>query len=165
MATAQQLIDIIEACYCAALASNPNPPAQCCLVASNPVVPDCCDGSAWVRPTAVTPLPTETATRCIPPSWVLEVELGIRRCAPSTCGNLDNPCCASEDSAVTQTFHDRDAMTEALLCCLPGSTDGGLYPMMDDIIVGAWTVIDSDGACYGSRMTAQIRFYNGCACP
>lgn len=161
-----EILSTLIACLCEKLAlSTGGAPAQCCLISSPAVIASCCAGFAWVRPvgsfpTDVFPAQAYTPTRCLPPTWGLSVELGVARCAPTSCDQQGNPCCEKEATAVTVALSDFDAMKKAVLCCLPAAT--GL--LLDEIEIGPWVVGGSEGGCFASTMTATIRYTDNCAC-
>lgn len=148
-------------CFCALLAAGSAPPASCCVITADPVIPDCCSGFAWVRSTGALVVPYDVRQRCLPPVWALGVELGISRCAPATCGNLANPCCENEAAAVLVQLADFASMQRALLCCLPAIAGG---PKLDQINIISWAVDEPEGGCVTARMLANIEYYNQCAC-
>jgi hypothetical protein len=152
-------------CLCEQLAAT-LPVAQCCLVASDPIVPSCCNGFAWVRlldtyPTKNGVTLDQTPDRCLPPVWAMRVELGVERCAPATCDALDNPCCDAERDSVMDLLSDFAAMQRALLCCLPNLPDG---PRKDEVVLGPFRPQAPLGGCVRATMTATIRYLNHCAC-
>lgn len=154
-------------CFCEQLALSPGgAPAECCIVATSPVIAQCCAGFAWVRiltayPSHPFPALTQAAERCLPPVWAMQVELGVSRCAPAPCGPLSNPCCDEELDATLILLGDFTAMVSTLGCCLT-PTNGGLGK--DEVVMGPWIVSEPDGGCVESKMTATIRFVNGCSC-
>ena len=80
-----EMLQALATCWCQALANTVGgAPASCCMVASDPVIPSCCEGFAWVRMVSMVPVyPKNTGpTRCNHPTWKMVVELGISRCAP-----------------------------------------------------------------------------------
>lgn len=167
MATLDETLSTLVACLCDQLASNPNPPAECCLISASPVIPKCCVGFAWVRPVTVFPTDNfpsqgyDTSNNCLPPSWGVTVELGVSRCAPGNCDPTGNPCCSAEATSLTQALADRRAMTVALQCCLVAAV-----PLLKsrDIEMGAWTLNDPTGGCRQGTMQATIRFDETCDC-
>lgn len=154
----------LTACFCASLTDSVGgAPADCCLVSAAPVVAECCAGFAWVRVVSIAPV-NQTPSRCIPPTMVMTVELGIDRCAPALCGGLSNPCCASEAEAANVMLGDFAAMQLALGCCMPVKDYSG--PAMDQIVLGPWQVGPPEGGgCLRNIMTATITYANQCACP
>lgn len=155
------LLEAVAACYCANLALTlGGPPAVCCVAVSEPVVPDCCQGVAWVRPLNIYPVstfpsPLSTPVRCQLNIFAMTLELGIQRCAPKPCDPLKAACCDAELDATRVAFSDYAAMRNTFLCCMTGS--GGLL-MPDDVVFGEWAVDEPLGGCYGSRMAVTVRW-------
>src|SRR5678815_883248 len=101
--TAQTLLQ----CLCAALATKPNPPAECCLRigtdVSQEVLPIdlCCSGFGYVRIGSMFPSgqsfpdPDSTDQGCVGDRWAVELEMGVFRCAP-------NPDCEAFTAATQQ---------------------------------------------------------------
>lgn len=168
--TPEDLLAILNSCFCEALAAGPNPPSQCCVLASEPQITDCCAGVAWTRvlniyPSNNFPAADAKPDRCLPPSWAMTVQLGIFRCAPATCAAMDNPCCDSHADAVTQQFADRSAMLQSALCCLPNAVRQIEHFSMDRVVLGTWAVIETEGVCVGSSINVTIQFADPCVCP
>lgn len=160
--TPEELLFNLGACLCDALEASPGgATGTCCVVATQPVVPECCEGFAWVRTTGSVVLPFEVRQRCLPPVWALQVELGVTRCAALPCKELGNPCCDPEADATLTLLGDFTAMQQALLCCLPAIAGA---PKLDQITIQGWTVDEPLGACATSRMLASIEYLNSCAC-
>lgn len=158
--TPEEILFNLGDCLCQAL-EDTNPVGSCCVVAVQPVVPNCCDGFAWVRTTGSLVVPYDPRQRCLPPVWALQVELGISRCAPGFCDALSNPCCENEAAAALVLMADFAALQRALLCCLPAIAGG---PKLDQITITGWTVGDPEGSCVTGRMLASIEYFNSCAC-
>jgi hypothetical protein len=136
------------------------------MVASDPVIPNCCEGFAWVRILGMTPDYGNRNQKCVPPIWKMVVELGISRCAPPVCGDgMQNPCCENEADAVNVQLGDYAAMVRTLGCCLlprirqEDSCFGG-----DQILAGPWAVDEPSGGCVSSRMQATITIFGECGC-
>lgn len=159
--TPEEILFNLAECLCDQLAALPNPPATCCVVANDPVIPDCCPGFAWVRTTGSQPVPYAKENRCLPPYWAFGVELGVSRCAPETCGNLANPCCENEAAGALALMGDFGAMQRAVLCCLPGLPGG---PALDQIAITNWAPDEPTGGCVTSRMLVAIKHANLCYC-
>lgn len=151
-----ELLTALKDCYCEFLATSiGGAPGTCCVTTHRPAPVSCCDGWAWVRlvnayPSVSFPALDQQERRCPIMAFALTVELGIIRCAPAACGDLGDPCCASEEAAVATQLGDRLAMLQALTCCPSVRTS--------DVILGPWTAEDPAGGCISSVMTATIRF-------
>ncbi len=159
--TPEEIVFNLGDCLCQLLEDGENPVGSCCVVATAPVIPNCCQGFAWVRPTGSTVVPYDPRQRCLPPVWNLGVELGIARCVAGNCGVLENPCCENEAAAALVLMSDFTALQRALLCCLPAITGG---PKLDQITIQGWIVEEPEGGCVTGRMLATIEYYNSCAC-
>lgn len=164
--TPEDILRLLAACFCEQLAASAGgAPGTCCVLAQEPVVADCCAGFAWVRPVTAFPsdhfpAPGAEPNRCAPPVWGMGVEIGVTRCAPEPCSSVGNSCCDAESDALAVLMSDFNAMQTALLCCLtPRNGDLG----KDEVVIGSWTNT-STGGCMISKMTATIRFLNGCSC-
>jgi hypothetical protein len=173
MAEPIEILQQLTQCWCDALALSPGgAPGKCCMVASDPVIPVCCDGFAWVRMTSMTPFyPKHPGgsgpSRCVHPMWKMAVELGIARCAPPICGDgLQNPCCENEADAVNVQFGDFAAFSRALGCCLPtpppGDPWGGIQS--DQITIFGFAMDPPSGGCVTGRGTATIQMQLDCSC-
>lgn len=167
MTAPADLLAALSACLCENLAStSAGAPGACCVVATAPVVPDCCPGIGWVRvvsayPSQAFPQPDPRGDRCRPPVWAMVVELGVDRCAPSPCEAMSPACCEMELAAALDQLSDFDALRLTLVCCLPAATDLRL----DEIVLGVWTVGESQGGCLRSTMQATVRWVDSCSCP
>jgi len=168
------LIDEAErllACLCAALAENPNPPAQCCLRVGDITIQDvdgsvsvdqfCCPGTAYVRITdkfssSNFPQPdTEPAKRnnCMPVAFGVQLIMGVARCVPGM-GTPQGPDCADWTAAATQDALDLEAMGRALCCFAEGLRPGGLWlagtstvQLTADCLERQWPLVISQGKC------------------
>ncbi len=156
MSALSDLMQAIQACWCEALEDSlGGPPAECCWVAGDPVVAECCGGYAWVRfvssyPTLDFPAQDAEARRCPLNTFAAVIELGISRCAPSSCGNTENSCCESELDAALILLDDYARARFALQCCVPLPGDA--------VIVGNWTTQGPQGGCLTGVLSATIRF-------
>lgn len=154
------LLDLLSACVCAQLAESiGGSPATCCVVASPPVIPNCCEGFAWVRavgisPTEAFPSPGYAPSRCTTPDWILAVEMGVSRCAAKVCDELGNPCCDNEATATAIALSDYAALREAFLCCFTEAAE----LQLDLVEIGPWVPGTPEGTCVQSTMTGNIRF-------
>lgn len=160
------ILATLIACFCENLAlTTRGAPANCCIVATAPVVPDCCPGYAWVRivsayPSQRFPQLDSSADRCRPPTWAMVVELGVDRCAPEPCEAMSPSCCEAETNAALDQLSDFEAFRRTLGCCLTLSTDLAL----DEVIMGVWATGQSQGGCLRSTQTATIRWIDICPC-
>lgn len=165
-----EILQKLTTCWCEALAASPGgAPMSCCMVASDPVIPNCCAGFAWTRIIAIQPVyPGGQPQRCVPPGWKIVLELGISRCAPPICGDgAQNPCCENEAVAVNVQQGDFFAAVRAFGCCLTARPTDPYADFVspDQVQLGAWAVDDPSGGCVTARMTAAITTNFNCSCP
>lgn len=163
------LADDLLACLCAALATNPSPPRYCCLRGGDEVAQDlgarfgdeCCEGLGYVKVNSIYPstdFPEQdtTAQTCIP-AWVVELEMGVFRCAPGQVGTLV-PCATWTDTA-RQLMHDAQAMRMAF-CCLTEALPAGT-----GYLAQAWAPLGPQGGCTGGTMTVLVQVaLDSCVC-
>lgn len=165
------VLQLIAECYCTALATSiGGAPGSCCVVSSDPVIPECCNGFAWVRMTNMQPVyAPNQPNNCggAPATWKMYVELGIARCAPALCGAMENPCCENEAAAVNVQFGDWQAAVAAVTCCLTKKpADPYAYSIKpSQVIVGNLVVDDPSGGCVSQRLSASIQFDSCIPCP
>lgn len=117
-------------CFCAALATNPKPPAKCCVYWGDPVADiaafgdDCCDGAAYVSLEEFYPstnlFPDRTIERQSGPcgilAWSVRLKLTTFRCWPVPANVNSRITCEQTTSATDQMFHDAKSMREAFCC-------------------------------------------------
>lgn len=131
-------------CLCEQLADNPDPPAECCLLAGDLTIHDinaensldktCCPGTAYVRignmyPSSNFPAPDTEPGKgngCFPVSWAVELTMGVVRCVPGM-GSTAGPDCVDWTLAATHDANDLDAMRKALCCWQPQLPRGKLW--------------------------------------
>lgn len=161
---AQQLLE----CLCDALATNPEPPLDCCIRSGDQAYADmsqlanqCCTGMAWVRisrifPTTEFPTQTEVWTPCAHVQFAAELEMGVWRCEPQQDGQHLPTCTEWTDSAQL-VANDWEAMVRAACCFedlqLPGTP----------VLMGVWQPLNSGGGCTGGSLPIMVATMN-CAC-
>lgn len=154
------------ACLCVAVAEAPNPPASCCLRPGVTVAQgvseredECCEGLAWVRVSRVFPTGDEAGfpnvneqtSACNPPSYGIELEMGVYRCAPT--GDERNlPTCDEWTAATEQILDDAASMRRAWCCFRDNYAN-------DAKLIGQWTPVEVQGGCTGGKMTIMIESY------
>lgn len=120
--------ELLLACLVEALAINPNPPASACLTWGDPIADigangwDCCEGVAFVNMREFYPsnnlFPDRTIERQSGPcgviAWAVPFQATVFRCWPDDGLNKIN--CTTRTAAVTQQFHDAQAIRNALCC-------------------------------------------------
>lgn len=166
---ANQLLE----CLCDALATNPNPPAQCCLRVGDVVYADfnqfqdqCCEGLAYVRiarifPSHEFPAQLETWTPCTNLQFAVELEMGVFRCEPQQ-ETVDLPSCDAWTATATQVANDWEAMTRAA-CCLDEQLQADPATRGNPLIMGVWQPTNSGGGCTGGTLSVIVATMN-CAC-
>lgn len=156
-------------CLCNALATNPNPPLNCCMRVGDVVYADfnqtqdqCCEGLAYVRIARIYPssqafpVEDETWTPCHPLAWAAELEMGVFRCEPQQ-GLSTLPSCDDWTNTAEQVANDWEAMTRALCCFTDGLAPG------DVALAGVWSPLNSGGGCTGGFMPIRVGVL-GCSC-
>lgn len=157
MPLARELLD----CYAVELDKLEQVPAYVQLRAGNVVAhllstyqDECCEGLAWVRPSAFFPssgtFPTQDAapmkggTR----AWAVTLELGYVRCAPV--GDQNAVPTAAEWDETVQAVMDAGAAMRRALCCFQESRNGRMLP-------GTWQPIEVQGGCVGGIMPVTVQ--------
>ncbi|MGH9248991.1 MAG: hypothetical protein ACRD0W_05685 [Acidimicrobiales bacterium] len=147
------------------------PPAQVCLRTGDVVnllislnEDECCSGLAWVRVAGFYPSTNFPEPMEIPfinnqfPSWAVELEMGVARCAP-TSDATHNPTCAQWTGAARAVNDDGQAMRDALCCFI----DSGTPPRKGRVLPQLWQPLTTEGGCTGGIMSVLVRA-NPCAC-
>lgn len=162
---AEQFLNLM----CARLASQPNPPAECCLRVGD-VAQDageyedkCCSGLAWVRVTGIFPTGVgfpnpETdfpVDGCGTKAWGVTLQVGVFRCAPVGTA-ARGPSCEEWTAATVQVLDDDHAVRLAL-CDLIELKDPGT------VSIGQWADIGPIGGCTGGYRTVVI-LVDECEC-
>lgn len=163
------LADRLLACFCTALAANPNPPRYCALRGGEEVAQDlgsrvgdeCCEGLGYVKvasifPSTDFPEQDNVSYECVR-AWAVTFELGVFRCAPGQVGTLV-PAAAWQATA-QQLMDDAQAMRKAI-CCLTAQLPPGTGQLP-----GAWVPLGPQGGCIGGTMefTVQVAL-DSCVC-
>lgn len=152
------------ACLDQELAKVASPPAYVQLRAGNVVAhllstyeDECCEGLAWVRPSAFYPAsavfpvqdaaPVKGGTR----AWAVTLELGAVRCAPTGDENAI-PTGEEWDATVQAVMDDAAAMRRAICCFIDADArrSGRVLP-------GVWQPIDVQGGCVGGILPVTIQ--------
>lgn len=161
MRTIDVLRDLLDCVQC-----DLDPPVCRAFIHPGPEAPhDVCEsgpggsnGQVWVGVTATTegfPFPTPDPTTCRS-NWTDFIEVGIVRCAKGTLtDDMDIPDANLITEDAIQQLADRDALRDAILCCL--GLDG------KDLLIEAWTPIPPQGGCVGGTWTFRSKDA-GCTC-
>jgi hypothetical protein len=160
------IAESLLACLCEAVAEAPNPPASCCLRPGVTVAQgvsehedECCEGLAWVRVVRVFPTGSDVGFpainddphACSPPSYGIELEMGIYRCAP-TGDAMNLPTCAEWTATAEQILDDAASLRRAW-CCFRDNYDNSAK------LVGQWAPVTVQGGCTGGTLTIMIESY------
>jgi hypothetical protein len=160
MPLAQELL----ACLDQELAKVASPPAYVQLRPGNVVAhllstyeDECCEGLAWVRPSAFFPSsatfpvqdaqPVKGGTR----AWAVTLELGAVRCAPVGDENAI-PTGDQWEATVQAVMDDAAAMRRAICCFIDANPRRS-----GRVLTGVWQPIDVQGACVGGILPVTIQ--------
>lgn len=156
MADPQGVLDALAACFCAQFPDD----VLCCVTAGDPTLISCCPGQAWVRVVNISPDgPTTSYAPCGPVMWIMEMELGIYRCAPTECGGpLDPLCCDAEAESAAQLLLDRAAMLRAISCCPE------LKEFRRSVTYGSFQIEGPTGGCIAATIRVFLRITDDCSC-
>lgn len=160
MPLAQELL----VCLDEEMAKVADPPTYVQLRAGNVVAhllstyeDECCEGLAWVRPSAFFPSsgtfpvqdaqPAKGGTR----AWAVTLELGAVRCAPT--GDENTLPTADQWEATVQTVMDDAAAMRRAICCFIDARPG----RSSRVLPGIWQPIDVQGGCVGGIIPVTIQ--------
>lgn len=160
MPLARELLE----CYDIELTKVENPPLYVQLRPGNVVAhllsatqDECCQGLAWVRPSAFFPssqifpvqdeAPLKNGTR----AWAVTLELGSVRCAP-TPDSDSIPTGAEWDATIQAVMDDAAAMRRAI-CCFIEAQPG----RAGRVLPGVWQPLDVQGGCVGGILPVTIQ--------
>lgn len=160
MPLARQLLE----CYAIELDKVEGPPKYVRLAAGNVVAhllsnyeDECCEGLAWVRPSAFFPSSAGFPTQDAAPvkggtrAWAITLELGAVRCAPVGDENAI-PTMEQWDDTVQAVMDDAAAMRRAI-CCFIDAAPG----RSGKVLAGVWQPIDIQGGCVGGILPVTIQ--------
>jgi hypothetical protein len=160
MPLAQELL----ACYDQELLKLDSPPTYRQLRAGSVVShllstfqDECCEGLAWVRPSAFYPssstfpvqdsAPLRDGTR----AWSVTLEMGYVQCAPV--GDENSIPTGEQWEATVQGVMDAGAAMRRALCCFIDGAPG----RSGRVLPGTWQPIDVQGGCVGGLMPITVR--------
>lgn len=118
---------------------------------------ECCEGLAWVRPSAVEPLTFQGDQRLAAASsigtigWLVTLEMGIVVCALTP--EADAIPTAAEWLAVTQDVNDAGAAMRRAICCFIDAEPGRAKRVQP----GIWQPVAVQGGCVGGLMPVTIQ--------
>jgi hypothetical protein len=160
MPLARELLE----CYETELLKVAAPPAYRQLRAGNVVAhllstyeDECCEGLAWVRPSAFFPSSSVFPVQDAQPlkggvrAWAVTLELGAVRCAPVGDENAI-PTGAEWEATVQAVMDDAAAMRRAI-CCFIDARPG----RSGRVLPGIWQPIDVQGGCVGGILPVTIQ--------
>lgn len=170
------VLERMRDCLCAAWDDLDvgDPPARCGIIPGRDVAADdCCDGMAWVRrvrtyPSSVENFPAELTAPdigCPDLFWVVEVGVGVLRCAPSGQEVGDSwlpPTVAELEAAALQISDDEARVRRAVLCCFAAAP----FPQeWGEVVVhyGQAISVGPEGGCHGFDVTVMVGRQN-CPC-
>lgn len=115
---------------------------------------------------AVAAQPAGNNAKCGPPYFVIEFEISLLRCAPTTGDDGKPPPCEALAAAAQVSVADAAAVRQGALCCLitlarelvNGRTEIHDYFVRDQPFTG------SDGMCQGSSLNLLVALPNICPC-
>lgn len=118
---------------------------------------ECCQGLAWVRPSAFYPssgtFPAQDAAP-LPKgvsAWAVTLELGAVRCAPVGDENT-LPTAAQWEATVQAVMDDAAAMRRAICCFIEGRNGRARR-----VLPSVWQPIDVQGGCVGGIIPVTIQ--------
>jgi len=126
------------------------------------------NGQGWVRLVGITPvLATNNQTypaygSCDANRWVVQVEMGAYRCAP-TSDDDGNPPTPDELTAAAQVLADDAAAMRRAICCLTSLPKWG--PDSDTELAytrGAWAPVPTAGGCMGGTQLFSFEINDCC---
>jgi hypothetical protein len=118
---------------------------------------ECCEGLAWVRPSAFFPSSSVFPVQDAQPlkggvrAWAVTLELGAVRCAPT--GDENAVPTAAEWEATVQTVMDDAAAMRRAICCFIEARPG----RSGRVLPGVWQPIDVQGGCVGGILPVTIQ--------
>lgn len=154
----------LKACFCTILAAE-EPVCSCCIQYGTEVAIDVCDpGLAWLRVVSEVPI-EQTNVRCAKPdpgAWLVTLELGVARCAPTVKDNGDLPTCAEHEAVARKVLADKHRMLRAFACCEWAPRD--VYDDPARVRVLGWQPLNGpEGLCTGGIVTGTVEI-NTCLC-
>lgn len=170
-------------CLCAGTAGNPNPPGLCVPRVGTSVVYDmgqyedlCCTGIGYAMLgdmyMSSTSFPEQDIVQqirgqCAPPSWAVDIKLGIVRCIPAGQANGDPPLETDQLLAARQNIYDAQSLRYAS-CCFRNWISvqfGTLYDGMN-VVIGRQIQGNPQGGCVERYVTVTVQFPDiDCGCP
>jgi hypothetical protein len=117
---------------------------------------ECCQGLAWVRPSAFYPSSGTFPVQDAAPqpkgvsAWSVTLELGAVRCAPV--GDENTLPTGEEWEAALQTVMDDAAAMRRAICCFIDAHQGRARR----VLPGVWQPIDVQGGCVGGILPVTI---------
>ena len=150
-------------CLCERLSGDDDwpPPFRCCVLAGPEAVLEmdgCCyqdtpdgprHGQAWARIAGITPAQPRSGSPCPDDVYMVTVELGVVRCAPTVDDDGNAPSCEELESSAYGQMLDSKAMRLAATCC------DGLDARR--VTVGQWVPL-ADGGCVGGTLLVTYQY-------
>ncbi len=115
---------------------------------------NCCEGQTWVRLASQEAIAApKMGMRPQAPcrrSWLVTLGVGALRCAATMNDQGEAPPPEAVTANARQTVVDKDALIEAVQCCLP-STAG-----VQSFELTRWDALGPDGGCVGGEWTLTM---------
>jgi len=143
------------------------PPARACLAVPGEIAWDNCECGQFAQSiTSDTPAQTNMTAAtsspfsgCGPPLLVMDVTASITRCVPGIDSTGHPPSCAALLDAARILEDDREAMRQAITCCLKTLFEA--Y-RISGYTVGASVTVGPQGECAGVNITYQFGLSRAC---
>jgi hypothetical protein len=161
------LAEDLFTCLSAATPGISQPPAKMSLRGGAAIAMDisqtqneCCDGLGWVRvgdewPTNAFPAEDGSILPCGSPSWAMELEAGIARCAPV--GDIHYTPTEDEHLALARLLEEDQAALREAVCCFAADQRGRGWLMN----VGRFNKFGPEGGCVGTVVTITAQVFTG----
>lgn len=118
---------------------------------------ECCQGLAWVRPSAFFPSSGAFPVQDPAPqpkgvsAWSITLELGAVRCAPT--GDENRIPTAEEWDETTQAVMDDAAAMRRAICCFTEAKTNRVR----NVLPGIWQPLSIQGGCVGGILPVTLR--------
>lgn len=167
----QALATTLLTCLCDAVASQENPPTECCFRVGSEAVADmdsfqdlCCEGFAYVimgdQWVSINSFPEmdivrQANARCGIGAWGIEFKIGIFRCIP-TGTSTSMPTCEDWTAAAIQNITDARSLRLAACCFKDTALD---MPVMDgmSVVINRQIQGPVQGGCSERSLRIQIQ--------
>ncbi len=171
------LANLLKECLCQVVNSRDNPPAECCLRLPGDVAMDssqytdyCCLGLAYVSVgdmwVSADSFPEQDIVRqatsdCPPPSWGVDMKVGIQRCAPTGDEAGNPPTCEQWTASALQDMVDAQSL-RMVACCFRNVYQTVEQEVGMSLVIGRITGGSPQGGCKERTMNLQVQFPSAC---